>query len=91
MRNRLLGFGEATRNGFARRTERNDLNTFGRAAAAAEVDAARAEAMGDVEAAVGEVVRSAASMALQSDGSSAVSDDVVRGAVRSAMGAEVSS
>lgn len=63
-----------------------------RSAAAAEVEAARAAAMGDVESAVAEVVGSAASMAIQSDGGTAsVSDEVVQTAVRSAMGAEVSS
>ena len=35
VRNRLLGFGEATRNGFAGGAERNDLDTLGSAAAAA--------------------------------------------------------
>jgi F-type H+-transporting ATPase subunit b len=79
----------------AERTERLTAVNAGiaerRAAAAAEVEAARAEAMGDVEDAVADVVGSAASLALQTDGSTAVSDDVVRNAVRSAMGAEVSS
>ena len=79
----------------AERTERLTVVNAGiaerRAEAAAEVDAARAAAMGDVESAVADVVGNAASLALQADGGTAVSDEVVRRAVRSAMGAEVSS
>ena len=79
----------------AERTERLTVVNAGiaerRAEAAAEVEVARAAAMGDVESAVADVVGNAASLALQADGSTAVSDDVVRRAVRSAMGAEVSS
>ena len=63
-----------------------------RAAASADVDAARAAAMGDVEAAVVDVVGSAAQMAVQTDGATAsIEDDTVRSAVRSVMGAEVTS
>jgi len=79
----------------AERTERLTVVNAGiaerRAEAAAEVEAARAAAMGDVESAVADVVGNATSLALQADDSTAVSDDVVRRAVRSAMGAEVSS
>lgn len=58
-----------------------------RAAAAAEVDAARAAAMGDVETAVADVVARAAEIAT----GRSVDPSAVQAAVRSTMGAEVTS